>query len=543
MALPDLTGQNIEDTYQRLVHTDGADNYFTGDGTSIDLGATDISALNTFTGSAETSLTALNSFTGSYTFLSSSQQIADDISGSFQGQSVISSSMTSSLFVSHSLSSSLSTVTEQVRVNDAFSAGAFPILFGSAQSDSSVFKDPDALDLHYSYTQKRFYTTNIVASSQITASKIKATSEVSSSYIRSSGDIYAAGTITGNVLTVNNITFTEASTITVQTPDEDGSGAGGNITIEAGDGGGSNGTGGDLTFNAGRGQGGGESGDITFNTFGRISNTNQTLSGSFVVNSNKFSIAASGDVTSSGTISASSGFIGDLTGTSSFATSASYAATASKADTLKLFSATSGDFKVVLGSGANYQQLRYDASDGLTFNASTDKLTVGGDVAVGSDLSVTGGLILSQTGSLFLGTRNHLALSKDSFAGDSVEFGNHYTSNGNLVAGRVYSYYNGSWYEYTPDSTNSIDRRTGLLGVCMEDDYPRFLIRGQVRTQNQNTSAFTSGDIIYGDNSSAGRITNAAQSASGDIVRILGYSITPSTGEFWFDPDKTWVET
>ena len=85
MALPDLTGQNIEDTYQRLVHTDGADNYFTGDGTSIDLGATDISALNTFTGSAETSLTALNSFTGSYTFLSSSQQIADDISGSFQG--------------------------------------------------------------------------------------------------------------------------------------------------------------------------------------------------------------------------------------------------------------------------------------------------------------------------------------------------------------------------------------------------------------------------------------------------------------------------
>ena len=162
MALPDLTGQNIEDTYQRLVHTDGADNYFTGDGTSIDLGATDISALNTFTGSAETSLTALNSFTGSYTFLSSSQQIADDISGSFQGQSVISSSMTSSLFVSHSLSSSLSTVTEQVRVNDAFSAGAFPILFGSAQSDSSVFKDPDALDLHYSYTQKRFYTSALM---------------------------------------------------------------------------------------------------------------------------------------------------------------------------------------------------------------------------------------------------------------------------------------------------------------------------------------------------------------------------------------------
>ena len=550
MALPDLTGQNIEDTYQRLVHTDGAGNYFTGDGTSIDLGATDISALNVFTGSAETSLTALNSFTGSYTFLSSSDQIADDISGSWLGQSVISSSMTASMHVSHAISSSrseLSGITEMVRVNDAFSAGAFPILFGTGDSDTSVFKDPDSLDLHYSFTQKRLYTTTVVADeaiiTDVTASDILATSQVSSSYIRSAGDIYAAGTITGNVLTVNNITFTEASTITVQTPDEDGAGHGGNITIEAGDGAGSSGDGGDLTFNAGRGQGGGESGDITFNTFGRISNSNQTLSGSFVVNSNKFNIAASGDVTSSGTISASSGFIGDLTGTSSFATSASYAATASKADTLKLFSATSGNFKVVLGSGANYQQLRYDASDGLLFDASNDKLTVAGDVSVGNDLGVTGGLILSQTGSQFLGTRNHQPLNKNAFAGDSVEFGNHYSSNGNLVAGRVYAYYNGSWYEYTPDSTNSMNRRTGLLGVCMEDDYPRFLIRGQVRTSAQNTSAFTSGDIIYGNNSSAGRITNAAESASGDIVRILGYSITPSTGEFWFDPDKTWVET
>ena len=447
------------------------------------------------------------------------------------------------MFVSHSLSSSLSTVTELVRVTEAFSAGAYPILFGSTNADSSVFRDPDSLDLHYSYATKQFYTTNIVASSEITASKIRATGEISASTLKTSGDITATGDITGDVLTVNNITFTEASTITVQTPDEDGSGHGGNITVEAGDGAGSSGNGGDLTFNAGRGQGGGSSGDITFNTFGRLGNTNQNLSGSFVVNSNKFNIASSGDVTSSGTVSASSGFIGDLTGTSSFATSASYAATASKADTLKLYSATSGNFKVVLGSGANYQQLRYDASDGLTFNASTNKLTVGGDVAVGKSVSVTGGLILSQTGSLFLGTRNHQPFNKNTFAGDSVEFGNHYSSNGALVAGYIYAYYDGSWYEYTPDSTAALVRRTGLLGVCMEDDYPRFLIRGQVRSSNQNTSAFTAGDVIYGNNSNAGRLSNTAESGSGDIVRVLGYSITPSTGEFWFDPDKTWVET
>lgn len=37
MALPDLTGLNIEDTYPRLVHTDGA-NYFDGTGSLLDLG-------------------------------------------------------------------------------------------------------------------------------------------------------------------------------------------------------------------------------------------------------------------------------------------------------------------------------------------------------------------------------------------------------------------------------------------------------------------------------------------------------------------------
>jgi hypothetical protein len=37
MALPDLTGLNIEDTYPRLVHTDGAD-YFDGTGSLLDLG-------------------------------------------------------------------------------------------------------------------------------------------------------------------------------------------------------------------------------------------------------------------------------------------------------------------------------------------------------------------------------------------------------------------------------------------------------------------------------------------------------------------------
>jgi hypothetical protein len=50
MALPDLTGLNIQETYQRVIHTDGV-NYFNGTGSLIDFGE----VVFPYTGSAEIS--------------------------------------------------------------------------------------------------------------------------------------------------------------------------------------------------------------------------------------------------------------------------------------------------------------------------------------------------------------------------------------------------------------------------------------------------------------------------------------------------------
>lgn len=67
MALPDLTGINIENSYQRVVHTDGT-NYYNGTGSLLNLGPINTgsfattSSFNAFTSSYNT-----GSFTGSFT--------------------------------------------------------------------------------------------------------------------------------------------------------------------------------------------------------------------------------------------------------------------------------------------------------------------------------------------------------------------------------------------------------------------------------------------------------------------------------------------
>jgi hypothetical protein len=50
MALPDLTGLNIQDSYQRVVHTDGTD-YYDGTGSLLNIGGGGGSSFNTATGS------------------------------------------------------------------------------------------------------------------------------------------------------------------------------------------------------------------------------------------------------------------------------------------------------------------------------------------------------------------------------------------------------------------------------------------------------------------------------------------------------------
>ena len=61
-----------------------------------------------------------------------------------------------------------------------------------------------------------------------------------------------------------------------------------------------------------------------------------------------------------------------------------------------------------------------------------------------------------------------------------------------------------------------------------------FLLRGFA-----DVSGFTAGGHLY-VSTTAGTLTTTAPLASGNIVRVCGYAITPT--QIFIDPDKTWIE-
>ena len=67
MALPDLTGQNIQDTYKRVIHTDGTNLY---DGTGSLFEITAVSASYAVTSSHEVTLEVSSSYAETSSFSS-----------------------------------------------------------------------------------------------------------------------------------------------------------------------------------------------------------------------------------------------------------------------------------------------------------------------------------------------------------------------------------------------------------------------------------------------------------------------------------------
>jgi hypothetical protein len=64
------------------------------------------------------------------------------------------------------------------------------------------------------------------------------------------------------------------------------------------------------------------------------------------------------------------------------------------------------------------------------------------------------------------------------------------------------------------------------------------LVRGYIK--NSGFSA-TTGDIVY-VSTTAGDVTTTAPSGSGDIIRIIGYSVDGTNKIIYFNPDNSWVE-
>ena len=118
-----------------------------------------------------------------------------------------------------------------------------------------------------------------------------------------------------------------------------------------------------------------------------------------------------------------------------------------------------------------------------------------------------------------------------------------YIGTGSTVTGKIYYYKSdGSW-----GLTNSDDpsTATGWLAVALgtDPDVDGMLIRGTVDLEEDIVGTEALGSIIYLDKATAGAATTAAPTATGDIVRVIGYALdTGNENKIWFSPDNTWVE-
>jgi hypothetical protein len=118
-----------------------------------------------------------------------------------------------------------------------------------------------------------------------------------------------------------------------------------------------------------------------------------------------------------------------------------------------------------------------------------------------------------------------------------------YIGTGSTVIGKIYYYKSdGSW-----GLTNSNDpsTATGWLAVALgtDPDVDGMLVRGMIDLAGNIVGTEALGSIIYLDKATAGDVTTAAPTATGDIVRVIGYAVsTGDANKIWFNPDNTWVE-
>ena len=135
--------------------------------------------------------------------------------------------------------------------------------------------------------------------------------------------------------------------------------------------------------------------------------------------------------------------------------------------------------------------------------------------------------------------------------GDVVYIGSNSTAGGTpaaLTAGKIYYFHggddaaNGSW---TATNSGAASTATGYIGVALGDTPATdgVLVRGTVQLADNIVGTEAMGSILYLDKATAGAATTAAPTATGDIVRVIGYAITTGdTKRIWFNPDNTWVE-
>ena len=180
-----------------------------------------------------------------------------------------------------------------------------------------------------------------------------------------------------------------------------------------------------------------------------------------------------------------------------------------------------------------------DSAAFITLGEDTDNGTnvakVIAPTAITSDRTIT---LPDATGTVAL---THFSIPSDGAGNADGEIV--YIGSGSTVIGKIYYYKSdGSW-----GLTNSDDpgTATGWLAVALGDDPDDdgMLVRGMIDLAGDIVGTEALGSIIYLDKATTGDATTAAPTATGDIVRVIGYAVTTgNANKIWFNPDNTWVE-
>ena len=111
-----------------------------------------------------------------------------------------------------------------------------------------------------------------------------------------------------------------------------------------------------------------------------------------------------------------------------------------------------------------------------------------------------------------------------------------------MTQGDLY-YFNssGNWAQADADAASSSGGVLLAIALGTASDTDGMLLRGTFTmeaTAIDGTEA--TGDELY-VSTTAGHITSAAPTATGDIVRVVGYMLDGTNGQIWFNPSNDFI--
>lgn len=352
-------------------------------------------------------------------------------------------------------------------------------------------------------------------------------------------------------------------------------GAGGNFQILAGSAGGDNTAGGSLKLYAGYGKGSGGGGDIQFisnGTSGTASTTptpavvaviskegNLQIDGGLTVGSTSF-------VNSSGVVQVATQGTIDHDSLANFVTAehvdwaGSSAGTVHSSNIPTLNQDTTGTAATVT---AGTQAAITTCANLVTTGTIGTGVWQGTDVGVaygGTGVStLTSNAILTGNGSSAIQAESNVTISSDmitanlgGLAGplkldytyvDAIEKAQgiivYIGGTTGLTAGGTY-YLSSSTETWVATDADAAASATGMIGLALgtASDTHGMLLQGVGMSA---ADAGNMGEILYLSTTST-RMTSTAPSGSGDIVRVMGYSLHDTSKLIYFNPDSTWVE-